>query len=114
MDPEAFKQMVWDNAYKKPYDNYLETYWNPQTRTQFTGAAKTAYLKSAHEQHHDGSLTEDDRKIAMHVAGLPPGKTYLSATPDDLKTALRQRSEPGNKIPHVQWVRIKDVSGRQA
>ncbi|MGU9857483.1 dermonecrotic toxin domain-containing protein [Pseudomonas sp. LF245] len=85
MDPEAFKQMVWDNAYKKPYDNYLDTYWSPQTRTQFAGAAKTAYMKAAHEQHHDGSLTEDDRKIAMRVAGLPPDKTYLSATPDDLK-----------------------------
>lgn len=85
MDPEVFKQMVWDNAYKKPYDNYLDAYWNPQTRTQFAGVAKTAYLKAAHEQHHDGSLTENDRKIAMRVAGLPPDKTYLSATPDDLK-----------------------------
>ncbi|KRP45503.1 hypothetical protein SAMN04490190_0749 [Pseudomonas libanensis] len=85
IDPNQFKQMVWDNAYKKPYDNYLKNYWNANTRAQFTATSTVAYLTAAHIQHHDQSLTENDRKIAMGVAGLPPDKTYLSATPDDLK-----------------------------
>lgn len=85
IDPKEFKQMVWDNAYKKPYDNYLENYWNANTRSEFTATATIAYLTSAHILHHDKSLTENDRKIASGVAGLPPDKTYLSATPDDFK-----------------------------
>ena len=85
IDPNEFKQMVWDNAYKGPYDNYLKHYWNANTRAQFTVTSTVAYLTAAHIQHHDKSLTENDRKIAMGVAGLPPDKTYLSATPDDLK-----------------------------
>ncbi|AZE61502.1 MULTISPECIES: dermonecrotic toxin domain-containing protein [Pseudomonas fluorescens group] len=83
--PEEFKQMVWDNAYKKPYDNYLKDYWNANTRAQFTATSTIAYLTAAHIQHHEKSLTENDRKIAMGVAGLHPDKTYLSATPDDFK-----------------------------
>ena len=85
IDPKEFKQMVWDNAYKKPYDNYLKSYWNANTRSEFTSTATVAYLTSAHIQHHNKSLTENDRRIASGVAGLPPDKTYLSATPDDLK-----------------------------
>ncbi|MBO0495115.1 DUF6543 domain-containing protein [Pseudomonas sp. Marseille-Q1929] len=85
IDPKEFKQMVWDNAYKKPYDDYLKGHWNANTRAEFTSTSTVAYLTAAHIQHHDKSLTENDRKIAMAVAGLPPDKTYLSATPDDLK-----------------------------
>ncbi|UII74057.1 hypothetical protein LVW35_13110 [Pseudomonas sp. HN11] len=85
IDPKAFKEMVWDNAYKKPYDSYLNQYWNANTRADFTSTATVAYLTGAHIQHHNQSLTENDRKIAMAVAGLPADKTYLSATPDDLK-----------------------------
>ncbi|WLH82283.1 dermonecrotic toxin domain-containing protein [Pseudomonas sp. FP2338] len=85
IDPKEFKQMVWDNAYKKPYDNYLKSYWNANTRSEFTSTATIAYLTSAHILHHDKSLTENDKKIASGVAGLPSDKTYLSATPDDLK-----------------------------
>lgn len=85
IDPKEFQQMVWDNAYKKPYDNYLNQYWNANTRAEFTTTATVAYLTGAHIQHHNQSLTENDRTIAMGVAGLPADKTYLSATPDDLK-----------------------------
>lgn len=83
--PKEFQQMVWDNAYKQPYDNYLKDYWNANTRAEFTGTATVTYLTAAHIQHHDKSLTENDRKIAMGVAGVPPDKTYLSVTPEELK-----------------------------
>ncbi|PHN52870.1 hypothetical protein AO268_09495 [Pseudomonas sp. ICMP 8385] len=85
IDPESFKQMVWDNAYKKSYDNYLKDYWSPNNRAAFTTTATIAYLTAVHKQLHDQSLNENDRRIAMGVAGLPPDKAYLDITPEDLK-----------------------------
>lgn len=105
IDPKAFKQMVWDNAYKKPYDNYLSNYWNNNTRTEFTRTARVAYLTAAHIQHHNKSLTEDDRKIAMGVAGLPPDKTYLSTTPDDLDKPYK--ADPNLEIKFLKFGNFK-------
>lgn len=80
-----FKQMVWDNSYKTPYDQYLENYWNNNTRHTYSQASRGAFLKASHTQHHDQSLTENDRKIAMGVAGLPADKSYSSLTSNDLE-----------------------------
>ncbi len=79
-----FKQMVWDNSYKSPYDQYLNNYWNGNSRHAYSEAARGAFLKASHVQHHDKSLTENDRQIAMGVAGMPADKSYLSLNQNDL------------------------------
>ncbi|MGY2374147.1 dermonecrotic toxin domain-containing protein [Pseudomonas sp. SDO524_S393] len=84
IDPEEFKKMVWDHTYKKPYDDYLNSYWTGKTRREYIDTATVTYLLGAHIQHHNKSLTEHDRQIAMRAAGVSPDKTYLSTTPEDL------------------------------
>ncbi len=76
--PKAFKEMVKVHAYKKPYDEYLSFYWSHNdTRESYTKLNKLAYMKSAHIQHHEQSLDEEGRKIAMHLAGVPPNQSYM-------------------------------------
>lgn len=79
-----FKQMVWDNSYKSPYDQYLNSYWTSNSRHAYTEASRGAFLKASHTQHQDRSLTENDRQTAMGVAGIPADKNYLSLNHNDL------------------------------
>ncbi|WP_124378174.1 dermonecrotic toxin domain-containing protein [Pseudomonas synxantha] len=81
----SFQQMVWDHAYKKPYDNYLNFYWSHNnTRESYTKLSKISYIKAAHKQHHEQSLDEDGRKIAMRLGGIPEDQTYLDASASEL------------------------------
>ncbi len=77
--PADFKKMVWEHAYKKPYDQYLNFKWSPETRESYTALAKVSYLNAAHAQHHERSLDEEGTKIAMSLVGIPANQTYLDA-----------------------------------
>ncbi|MBN2990489.1 hypothetical protein JWR97_02505 [Pseudomonas cedrina subsp. fulgida] len=90
-----FKQMVWDYSYKTPYDEYLDDYWDNNSRHAYTSAATGVYLKTAHTQHHDESLGENDRRIAMGVAGLPADKKYADLNDHDL-------SQPYKADPNLE------------
>ncbi|WP_411380523.1 dermonecrotic toxin domain-containing protein [Pseudomonas sp. MPB26] len=93
--PADFKQMVWEYSYKTPYDEYLDDYWDNNSRHAYKSAATGAYLKTAHTQHHDGSLSENDRRIAMGVAGLPADKKYADLNDHDL-------SQPYKADPNLE------------
>ncbi|NWA69954.1 dermonecrotic toxin domain-containing protein [Pseudomonas reactans] len=87
IDPKEFKQMSWDHAYKKPYDDYLNFYWSHNnTRHAYAQLSKVSYLKAAHTQHHEQSLDEAGRKIAMRLTGIPADQTYLDAGGFTLET----------------------------
>jgi len=76
--PDDFKEMVLHHAYKKPYDEYLNFYWSHNNnREKYTKLNRIAYLKAAHTQHHEQSLDEEGRKIAMRLTGVPPDQTYM-------------------------------------
>lgn len=80
-----FQQMVWDHSYKKPYDNYLDFYWSHNnTRDAYTTLSKISFLKAAHKQHHEQSLDEESRKIAMRLGGIPKNETYMDASAQTL------------------------------
>lgn len=74
-----FKQMVWDNSYKSPYDQYLNSYWNSNSRHAYAQASRGAFLQASH-----WSLSENDRQIAMGAAGLPADQSYQSLSHNDL------------------------------
>ncbi|NWC94319.1 MULTISPECIES: dermonecrotic toxin domain-containing protein [unclassified Pseudomonas] len=84
--PKEFQKMVWNHAYKKPYDEYLNHYWaHNDTRSSYSLLGKISYLKAAHTQHHEQSLDEEGRKIAMRLSGIPSNQTYMDVDAQTLK-----------------------------
>ncbi|WP_424087686.1 dermonecrotic toxin domain-containing protein [Pseudomonas sp.] len=68
--PDDFKKLIWKADFQKPYESFLDEFWNSH-QEKYAPLAKAAFIKSAMGQHQEGSLSAAGRTLVMRAAGLP-------------------------------------------
>ncbi|WP_455824547.1 dermonecrotic toxin domain-containing protein [Pseudomonas graminis] len=67
--PDDFKKLIWKADFQKPYESFLDEFWNSH-QEKYAPLAKAAFIKSAIGQHQEGSLSAAGRMLVMRAAGL--------------------------------------------
>ena len=105
LSPDDFMKMTWDHAYKKPYDTYIDQYWDTN-RKAYPTRIKFNFLQAASQQYHHHSLSKEDLRLAERAAGTPHGKSFAQLTPDDL-------NKPYQPDPDLE-IKFLSYSGAQS
>lgn len=82
--PQQFRELVWDTALIAPYKEYLDTFWSTHEKS-YAQLGKIAFAQAAYTQTQEGSLSEQDARLVMRAAGLPPGKPWLETSVRNLE-----------------------------
>ncbi|MEQ7919680.1 DUF6543 domain-containing protein [Xanthomonas sp. WHRI 1810A] len=69
IDPETFKQFVWDADLQAHYEESLRQFWDGYG-TDYNLLIKAAVLKAACVQHAEGSLSAEDKALVFQSMGL--------------------------------------------
>ncbi|WP_128191346.1 dermonecrotic toxin domain-containing protein [Pseudomonas veronii] len=100
LSPDDFMKMTWDHAYKKPYDTYIDQYWDAN-RKEYPTRIKFNFIHAANEQYHNHSLSKEDLLLAERAAGTPHGKSFAQLTPDDLNKPYQP--DPGLETKFLSY-----------
>lgn len=86
LTPQAFRDLIWNTERLAPYKKYLDNYWSAHEHT-YKQLSKIALAQAAYTQTQEGSLSEQDARLVMRAAGLPPGKPWPQTSVKNLETA---------------------------
>ncbi|WP_343078172.1 membrane-targeted effector domain-containing toxin [Pseudomonas sp.] len=100
LTPDEFRKMIWKADYKKPYDQFLNEFWN-QNEKNYPLLSKASLIKAAKTQHQEHSLTKDAHDLVMRALGLSGEET---AWPD-IKLEDLQKKPP--KDPNIEMGMLK-------
>lgn len=107
---DDFREMVWNHGYQGPYKKYLQFYWNQNgTREAYSAHAKTEFMSAAYKQHFDKSLTDDDRKTAATLLGIPADKAYEDIDIEDLQKPYEKPNQLETKFLTFNGYKSNDI-----
>jgi hypothetical protein len=101
LSPKSFRKYVWDTNFSKPHIEELKKYWNTH-RDTYTTLTKMAFATSAHQQYAEGSLSKEERDMALNVANVAPGKSIGALKAGDFQRPYTQ--DPNLKIKELTFL----------
>lgn len=82
--PSDFRQFVWDQDLHTPYMQSLDTFWSKH-QAEYRNTAKIAFLKAAHLQASEHSLSDQGKALAWKAAGLSPEQGWEELSLHDIE-----------------------------
>ena len=79
IDPQDFKQFVWDADVQAHYMDSLTAFWKDHG-TDYNLLIKAALLKSAYTQHEEHSLSTQDKASVLEAMGLAADQPWETLT----------------------------------
>jgi hypothetical protein len=81
--PSQVLPEMWNASFDQKFQDELKTFWDKHYPS-YGSQVKAAFIKAAHAQREEGSLSEEAFQLAMRGAQIPADKPWNQITKEDL------------------------------